>query len=153
MIMSWPLLTSNKDCRQSKESNLSPHIRASFKLVVWNQRKSHKGVELTVRHKKQLHAWANQHMTRNWCTVLFSNETGFTLKFVNGRFCIWRRPDECFAEACIMSVDRFGSGSFMVWRGAHDTGKANLIMIRQTLNAQCHVAVPFIHKNDRFVFH
>jgi hypothetical protein len=35
-----------------------------------------------------------------------------------------------------MSVDRFGSGRFMVWRGAHDAVKANLIMIRQTLNAQ-----------------
>ena len=35
-----------------------------------------------------------------------------------------------------MSVDRFGSGRFMVWRGANDAGKANLIMIRPvfTLN-------------------
>jgi len=41
----------------------------------------------------------------------------------------------------------------MVWRGAHDAGKTNLIMIRQTLNAQRHVAVPFIHKNNHLVFH
>jgi len=53
----------------------------------------------------------------------------------------------------IMAVDRFGSGSFMVWRGAHDAGKANLILIRQTLNAQRHVVVPFIQKHNRFVFH
>jgi hypothetical protein len=52
-----------------------------------------------------------------------------------------------------MSVDRFGSGSFMVWRGAHDAGKNNLIMIRQTLNAQRPVVVPFIPKNNCVIFH
>ena len=152
-IRSWMLLTSNKNCRESTESNLSPLIRGNLKLVVWNQRRSHKGMELTVRHKRQLRAWANQHMHRNWRTVLCSDETGFTLKFVDGRIRVWRRPVERFAEVCVMSVDRFGSGSFMVWRGAHDAGKNNLIMIRQTLNTQHPVVVPFIPKNNCVIFH
>jgi hypothetical protein len=35
-----------------------------------------------------------------------------------------------------MPVDRFGGGSLMVWGRVHYAGKTNLIVIRQTLNAQ-----------------
>ena len=58
-----------------------------------------------------------------------------------------------------MPGDRFGGGSLMVWGGVHYAGKTNLIVIRQTLNAQryCddilrHVVVPFMRRNNRFVF-
>ena len=58
-----------------------------------------------------------------------------------------------------MSVDRFGGGSLMVWGGVHCTGKTNLNVIRQTLYARRYcddilhpVLVPFMHRNNRFVF-
>ena len=58
-----------------------------------------------------------------------------------------------------MLVDRFGGGSLMVWGGVHYTGKTNLIVIRETLNAQRYfdnilrpVVVPFVRRNNRFVF-
>jgi hypothetical protein len=58
-----------------------------------------------------------------------------------------------------MPVDRFGGGSLMVWGRVHYAGKTNLIVIRQTLNAQRYcdvilrsVLVPFMHRNNRFVF-
>jgi len=85
---------------------------------------------LTVHHKRQRYAWTNQQLRRNWRTVLFSDESRFTLKFADGRIRVWRRPGECFAEACVMPVDR---GSLMVWGGVHYAGKTNLIVIRQTL--------------------
>ena len=58
-----------------------------------------------------------------------------------------------------MPVDRFGGGSLMVLGGVHCTGKTNLIVIRQTLNAQRYcdnilrpVVVLFMCRNSRFDF-
>jgi len=58
-----------------------------------------------------------------------------------------------------MPVDRFGGGSLMVLGGVHYAGKTNLIVIRQTLNAQGYhdgilrpVVVPFMRRNNCFVF-
>ena len=50
----------------------------------------------------------NQQLRRHWRTVLFSDESRFTLKFAEGRIRVWRGPGERFAVACAMSVDRFG---------------------------------------------
>jgi hypothetical protein len=103
--------------------------------VVSNQERSHKGMELTVHHKRQRHAWENQHMRRNWKTVLFSDKSRFTLKFADDCIRVWRRPGESFGNACVMPVDCFGGGSLMAGRGVHYAGKTNVIAIRQTLNA------------------
>jgi hypothetical protein len=64
-----PLLTSSKDCQQCTESNWSPYYprnQSAINLmpVVSNQERSHKGMELTVHHKRQRHACENQHMRR-----------------------------------------------------------------------------------------
>ena len=72
-------------------------------------------MELTVHHKRERHAWANQYMRRNFRTVIFLDESRFTLKFADGSIRVWRRPGESRAEVCAMIVDRFGGGS--VWCG------------------------------------
>ena len=89
-------------------------------------------MKLTVHHKRQRHAWGNPRMRRNWRIVLFSDESRFTLKFADGRLCVWRQPGEGFAEACVMPIDHFGCGSLMVCGGVHYAEKTNLIMIRPT---------------------
>ena len=90
---------------------------------------------------------------------MFSEESRFTLEFADGRIRIWRRPGERFAEACVMPVDRFGSGSLMVWGGMHYAGKTNLIVRIQTLNPQRYcddilrpVVGPFMRRSNRFFF-
>ena len=75
-------------------------------------------------------------MRRNFRTVVSLDESRFTLKFADGSIRVWRRPAESCTEACVMSVDRFGDGSLMVWGGVNYARKTNLIVIRQTLNAQ-----------------
>ena len=83
-------------------------VRNKLKACRFKSRRPHKGMELTVHHKIQRHAWTNQQLHRNWKTVLFSDESQFTLKFADGRIRVWRRPGERFAAACVMPVDRFG---------------------------------------------
>ena len=116
-------------------------------------------MELTVHHKRQWHVWANQRMRRNWKTMRFSGQSRFTRNFADGRLRVWRRPGERFTEACVMPVDRFGCGSLMVWGAVHYAGKTNLIVIRQTPNAQRYcdgilrpVVAPFMRINNRCIF-
>jgi len=98
-------------------------------------------------------------MRRNFRTVVSLDESRFTLKFADGSVSVWRRPGESCAKACAISANRFDGGSLMVWGGVHYAGKTNLIVLRQTLNAQrycgdmlCPVVVPFMRKNNCFVF-
>jgi len=98
-------------------------------------------------------------MRRNFRTVVSFDECRFTLKCADGSIRVWRRPGESCAKAGVMPVDRFGGGRLMEWGGVHYAGKTNLIVIRQTLNAQRYcddilrpVVVPFMRKNNRFVF-
>jgi transposase len=51
-------------------------------------RRPHKGMELTVHHKLQRRRWVNQRLNwniRKWQSVLFSDESRFSLKFADGR--------------------------------------------------------------------
>ena len=98
-------------------------------------------------------------MRRNFRTVVSFDESRFTPMFADGSIRVWRLPGESCAEACVMPVDRFGDGSLMVWGGVHYAGNTPLIVIRQTLNAQRYcdailrpVVVPFVRRNNRFVF-
>ena len=45
----------------------------------------------------------------------FSDESRFTLKFADGRIRVWRWPDERFAAACVMPVDRFSGSQLLLW--------------------------------------
>ena len=116
-------------------------VRNNLKACRFKSRRPHK--DMDVHHKRQRHAWENQHMRRNCRKVLISDESRFTLKFSDSRIRVWRRPAERFAEACVMPVDHFGGGSLMVWGRMHYAGKTNLIVIRQTLNAHSATAMTF----------
>ena len=67
-------------------------------------------------------------MRRIWRTILFSDESRFTLKFLDGRLRVWRLPGKRYSDG---SVDRFRGGSLMVWGGIHFRGKTNLVVVRQ----------------------
>jgi hypothetical protein len=114
----------------------STGVRNKLKACRFKSCRPHKGMELTVHHKRQQHAWTNQQLRRHWRTVLFSDESRFTLKFADGRIRVWRRTDEQFAAACVMLVDHFIGNWLVLWGGVHYAGKTNVIVIRQTLNAQ-----------------
>jgi hypothetical protein len=80
-------------------------VHNKLQVCLFNSRGPYKGMELSVQHKRQRHAWVNQHMCRNWKTVLFSDESRFTLMLADGgRISVWGRPDGRFAEACAIPV-------------------------------------------------
>ena len=75
---------------------------------------------LTPAHRAHRRAWAARHRrwTRDeWATVLFTDESRFTLRFNDGRVRVWRRPGERYVDAAVREHDRYGGGSVMVWGG------------------------------------
>ncbi len=137
-------------------------VRRQLHRQVLKARRPHKGMELTVHHQHDRLAWANNHLGwhyRRWRTVMFSDESRFTLKFADGRIRVWRLRGERFDCNNVMPMDRFGGGSIMVWGGIHYNGKTRLVIIRQTLNAQRYcddvlrpIVLPFFGQHNNFQF-
>ena len=57
---------------------------------------------------------------------MFSDESRFTLDFLDRRRRVWRRFGECYTDPTNVAHDRYGGGSVMVWGGITMTGKTDL---------------------------
>ena len=86
--------------------------------------------------------------------ALFTDESRFLLRRVDGMARVFRQRGERFHENCIVRHDHDGGGSLMVWAGSTAHGRTYLAFVNGTLNAQkyrqdilaCHV-VQFIRAN------
>ena len=66
--------------RRATEDRISAETdHNNLKACRFKSIRPHKSIELTVHHNRQRHAWTNQQLRRNWMTVLFSDESRFTL--------------------------------------------------------------------------
>ena len=95
----------------------------------------------------RLHARWNLH---HWEQVIFSDESRFCVRFIDGRLRVWRPRGERYNPQYIEQVDRYGGGSVMVWAAISYNQKSNLVIIPGTLNATRYrdtilapVAMPF----------
>uniref|UniRef100_A0AAR2KAC6 Transposase Tc1-like domain-containing protein n=1 Tax=Pygocentrus nattereri TaxID=42514 RepID=A0AAR2KAC6_PYGNA len=97
-------------------------------------RRPQMGVVLTVQHHAGRLAFAREHQDwqiHHWCPVLFTDESRFTLSTCDR---VWRRRGERSAACNIL--DRFGSGSVMVWGGISLEGRTALhVLARGSLTA------------------
>uniref|UniRef100_A0A8C7RN94 Transposase Tc1-like domain-containing protein n=1 Tax=Oncorhynchus mykiss TaxID=8022 RepID=A0A8C7RN94_ONCMY len=97
------------------------------------------GVVLTAQHRAGCLAFAREHQDwqiRHWRTVLFTDESRFTLSTCDRRDRVWRRRGERSAACNILQHDRFGSGSVMVWGGISLGGHTALhVLARGRLTA------------------
>ena len=82
---------------------------------------------------------------------MFSDESRFCLRKLDGRIKVWRRAGERFADCCTDRVTSFNGGSVMVWGGISLRGKTNLVIIKRNLNALRYrdeildpVAIPYL---------
>ena len=94
---------------------------------------------LSAAHRHARHRWCRQHLRWNrgmWESVLFTDESRFCLRKLDGRVKVWRRGGERFADCCIDRVTAFGGGSVMVWGGISAQGKTQLIIIDGNLNSE-----------------
>ncbi|KAJ8381891.1 hypothetical protein SKAU_G00026690 [Synaphobranchus kaupii] len=98
--------------------------------------------------------WCRQHRQWNlrmWGNVMFSDESRFCLRKLDGRIKVWRRRGERYADCCTDRVTPSNGGSVMVWGGISLTGKTELVVIEGNLNAVRYrneilepVAIPYL---------
>ena len=97
-------------------------------------------VILNTGHRENCLAWCIGHrqwaVNTQWENVMFSDESGFYLKFTDGRARVWRRRGEMFQDNCIQEIDRYGGGNVMVWAGISWKGKTDLVFIQGNLMSQ-----------------
>lgn len=129
-------------------------IRNRLHAANLKARKPAKKPAMTALQRATRLRWCRQHRTwtqQMWRRVLFSDESRFCLRKVDGRARVWRRRGERFANCCIDRVTAYGGGSVMVWGGISTAGKTDLVIINGNLNGQRYrdeildpVAIPYI---------
>lgn len=103
-------------------------------------RRQYVGLPLTPQRRARRMQWATAHMPRRfpmrrWRSMLFTDESRFTLFRADGRQRVYRRRGERFADACVLEHDRFGGGSVMVWAGISHGLKTPLVIVNGNLTA------------------
>ena len=109
---------------------------------------------MTTLHRQARLRWCRQHRQWNlrmWGNVMFSDESWFCLRKLDGRIKVWRRCGERYADCCIDRVTPLNGGSVMVWGAISVTGKTELVIIEGNLNAVRYqneilepVAIPYL---------
>ena len=98
--------------------------------------------ELTQRHKDARIAFSRAHARWNnpqWRRVMFSFESMFYLRRVDGRKRVWRRRKERHVPATVIPRVAYQGGGVMVWAGSSATAKTDLVFIDGNLNGQRYI--------------
>ena len=98
--------------------------------------------ELTQRQKDARLAFSRAHARWNnpqWRRVMFSDESRFNLRRVDGRKRIWRRRKERHVPSTVIHRVAYQGGGVMVWAGISATAKTDLIFIDGNLNGQRYI--------------
>lgn len=101
------------------------------------------GPQLTPAHRRARLNFCREHAAwtvDDWASVLFSDESRFSLYGADGRVRVWRRRGERFAQCNITGRVMFGGGSVMVWGGISLEAKTELHVFRRpTLDAGTYI--------------
>ena len=98
-----------------------------------------RGAILTPLHRRNRQIWTQEHVRwsqRRWNRILFSDESRFLIRRIDGRERVFRRRGQRFHQAHIRQVDRFGGGSVMVWGGISAHHRTPLVTIQGNLTGQ-----------------
>lgn len=131
--------TIRGDLQAAGNVNVSDQtIRNRLREVGLHSRRSAVRQTLSAAHRRARLIWAEAHVTwtrQQWASVLFSDESRFTISFNDGRIHVWRRRGERYQDATITQRDRFGGGSVMVWGGMAFRQRTILHRVHGILNA------------------
>ena len=96
-------------------------------------------IPLTPRHMALRKQWSRDHsnwLLEQWRSVMWSDESRFTLDFHDGRIHVHRLRGERFAACCLREHDRYGGGSVMVWGAIWHGGRSFLHVVDGTMTGR-----------------
>ncbi|GFS79464.1 transposable element Tcb1 transposase [Trichonephila clavipes] len=74
-------------------------------------------------------------------TVLWSDESRFTVWQLDGRVWVWWMPGERFFSDCIVPTVKYGAGSKMVWGRFSGFGLGPLVPVIGNMNSEMYVDI------------
>ena len=118
---------------------------------------------LTLHHRQARRAWSRRHIRwtmQQWRSVMFSDESRFTLDFNDGRVRVWRRRGERHRNVAMVPHNRYGGGSVMVWAGITMNDRTDLHVCQGNMTGVYYrdnivepIVVPFAQRHGPgFVF-
>ena len=88
--------------------------------------------QLFQRHRALRRQFCTRHGRLNrqqWSHVLFSDESRFCLRKVDGRIRSWRRNGESHLEPCVQPTMAYKGGSVMNWAGISSKGRTAVVVV------------------------
>ena len=86
-------------------------------------------VPLTGRQRSDRLSWAGEHVSRTrqqWASVLFTDESRFTVESDSGRLLIWREENTNYHPVNIVERHSYRGGGILVWAGISIGGRTDL---------------------------
>ncbi len=146
------MCTSNRDDRklentvkQSQFNTWESFTRSGLKLESVHQesprsdifrKRATKPLLKEKRHQKCL-TWAKEKKNwtvAQWSKVLFSDESKFSISFVNQGPRVWRKSGEAQNPCCLKSSVKFPQ-SVMIWAAMSSAGVGPLCFLKSTVNS------------------
>ena len=111
-------------------------VRRRLRAAGLRPRRSLRRPQLSRRHRQLRLRWA---MARchfrdaQWARIIFSDESRFLLRPVDGRVRVWRSRQEAAWRHGVLETTAYGGGSVMVWGAICSDGRSPLMILRRTV--------------------
>ena len=138
-------------------------VRNRVRASGFSSRKPAKKPQLSQRHRALRRQFCARHRRWNrqqWSRVLFSDESRFCLRKVDGRIRVWRRNGERHLEPTVQPTTAYNGGSVMIWAGISLNGRTALVVVPGNLNGRRYIdeilrphVVPYLrHMGQNAIF-
>lgn len=95
-------------------------------------------------HRSARLAWAMARChfrEQQWSKIIFTDESRFLLRPVDGRTRVWRMSGERYHQQCTVEETMHGGGSVHVWGAISRTGRSQLLILRTNVDGQSYKRV------------
>ena len=119
-------------------------VRRRLHEVGLQGRRATKKPLLTPKHREKRLAFAKAHSDWtwvDWSTVLFTDESKYSMFQTDGPLFVRRRPGEELLDSCVQSTVKFQGGGIMVWGAMSYRGTGLLYHVKGNLNGAGYIKI------------
>lgn len=98
---------------------------------------------ISENNRKKRHQWCQERKTwvDEWKTVIWSDESRFTLYQNDAHIKVWRQPKEKYAVDCLVPTYKHGGGGIMVWGCFVNNRPGPLVRVEGKLDASGYIEI------------